>query len=66
VGVALARQAWSLGVVVEFLHQRVVDALGFVCGRSGIRILDSRPGLLDHVAHAGARPRPHAEKDIVH
>jgi NAD(P)-dependent dehydrogenase (short-subunit alcohol dehydrogenase family) len=63
---ALVRQAGALAVVAQFAHQRIVDALSLVGGRSGIRVLYARAGLLDHVAHAGARPRAHAEKDIVH
>jgi len=65
-GVALVRQAGALGVVAQFMHQRIVNILCLVCGRSSIRVLNTGAGLLDHVAHAGAGPRTNAEKDIVH
>ena len=65
-GVAPVRQAGALGVVAQFAHQRVVDVLSLVGGRPRIRVLDAGAGLLEHVAHAGAGPRAHTEKDIVH
>ena len=62
----MVRQAGALHVVTQLVHQRIVNSPGLVGGRSGIRILDAGTGVFEHVAHAGARPRPHAEKNIVH
>ena len=65
-GAAPVRQAGSLAVLAQLVHQRRINPPCLIGGLSRIRILDARAGLLDHVSHAGARPWPHAEEDIVH
>ena len=63
---APVRQAGALAVLAQFVHQRLVNLLRLIGGRARIRVLNARARRLDHVPHARARPRPHAEKDIVH